>query len=322
MESGTDHDIFISYSSADEHVAREIRSGLERWGVDVWIARRDISGGRDWRDVIANSIVSCRGVVFLSSRSAHRSRMTRKEILFAEAEQKPIVPVRLDDEEPPPVFRFSLGHVHWVDISDSCSGQTNAPCPAESDLERIARAVDDSCPNVEVEPPVDDEEIPLVLEAEADEIVRDVSDVLFRRVGTTPINLPGVTREFVDDVIDLVHSVVGGYLVEFTESDGTIVRISSSGQTEAMKESTEYLVRNRGLLDEVDIPWVPGNNKAILNDTDHWSDATPDYVELDGGTAFDGPMYLDTRMDKSRKRSVIHTMAEMCEVPVEFYGKW
>lgn len=108
-------DIFISYSSKQKSIADGVCHYLEENGFKCWMAPRDIPVGSDYGDLIDDAIKASQVVVLVFSESASISQWVRGEINVAFAENKPILPFRVDDTEIKGSFRVMLNQMHWID---------------------------------------------------------------------------------------------------------------------------------------------------------------------------------------------------------------
>ena len=71
------HDVFISYSSKDKHVADAACASLESANIRCWIAPRDILAGADWAESIIEAINGSRLMVLIFSSNANASRQIK-----------------------------------------------------------------------------------------------------------------------------------------------------------------------------------------------------------------------------------------------------
>jgi alpha-tubulin suppressor-like RCC1 family protein len=109
------HDVFISYSNKDKHVADGICVNLEAAGVRCWIAPRDIGAGEDWPTAITRAITQSRIMVLVFSASSNSSDDVSRELILAANSKLVIIPFKIEDVEPEPGKRYYLARTHWLD---------------------------------------------------------------------------------------------------------------------------------------------------------------------------------------------------------------
>jgi tetratricopeptide (TPR) repeat protein len=93
--------VFISYSHQDFDCANEIRRLLTSAGYDVWKDVEDIPIFSEWPTEIEEGIEQCDKLIVLWSRNARQSRWVPREITYADALKKPMLPIVLDDTRLP-----------------------------------------------------------------------------------------------------------------------------------------------------------------------------------------------------------------------------
>ncbi|MCX6876530.1 MAG: toll/interleukin-1 receptor domain-containing protein [Verrucomicrobia bacterium] len=109
-------DVFVCYSRADMAVVDRILKELTNRGRTIWIDREGITGSEAWRTKIVESLRCCRAVLFFGSRSSYASKHVATELALAEREQKPIIPVALDDSQPDGEMLFLLVRLHELRV--------------------------------------------------------------------------------------------------------------------------------------------------------------------------------------------------------------
>lgn len=109
------HDVFISYSHKDKAVADAACAALEREGIRVWIAPRDISPGAEWGGAIIDAINNARAMVLIFSANANDSPQIRREVERAVNKEVPILPFRIEAVEPTQSLEYFIGTLHWLD---------------------------------------------------------------------------------------------------------------------------------------------------------------------------------------------------------------
>src|SRR5947209_8426857 len=111
--------ILISYSSHDAEVASKIAGGLSAAGLSPWIDKGEIRPGESFVAALNTAVSEASYVVLLFSRSSATSDWVNREWMSALARKVPVLPVRLDDAELPPI----LGDLHYIDArGDAASG--------------------------------------------------------------------------------------------------------------------------------------------------------------------------------------------------------
>jgi tetratricopeptide (TPR) repeat protein len=100
--------VFISHSSKDDAIVRELRQALADLGIETWADSERLSGGDLLAPVIQNEIQDADYFLVLVSLNALNSDWVQREIAHARAFQKRIVPVTLPDIGTP-VLRLLFG---------------------------------------------------------------------------------------------------------------------------------------------------------------------------------------------------------------------
>ena len=112
------YDIFISYSRTDLKLAEEIQRTLEKFGLRCFRDTSDIHISEDWIDVLSDRIMDSKVFLLLGSSNAYRSKWTKREVLFADNNQRQIVPYMIDNAQLPPRLSFLLGNINQRSMSD------------------------------------------------------------------------------------------------------------------------------------------------------------------------------------------------------------
>lgn len=106
--------VFISYSRNDASFAKLLSQQLNKAGYTTWVDKENIRAGRLWADEIENAIRGCDAFVVVASKEAVSSSWVRREIEYANREQKRIFPVLVGDavELPPLLQRYQAINLH------------------------------------------------------------------------------------------------------------------------------------------------------------------------------------------------------------------
>lgn len=126
------HDVFISYSKADETTADGLCAILESTGIRCWIAPRDVLPGSDWGESIVRAISACRILVLVFSSDSNESPHVRREIQRAFLKGLTVIPFRVENVSPSESLEYYIGPVHWLDALTP---------PLEQHLRRLATQV-------------------------------------------------------------------------------------------------------------------------------------------------------------------------------------
>jgi hypothetical protein len=90
------HDVFISYNSSDERLARFVHQHLVAEGVSAFLASVSLKPGDKWTPEVFTNLNAAKWVIFLASRKACASPYVLQELGAALAAQKKLVPVIWD----------------------------------------------------------------------------------------------------------------------------------------------------------------------------------------------------------------------------------
>ena len=113
--------IFISYSSKDEKITREIKGVLEGAGYECWMAPESISAGEDYADAIPRGIDSCHAFLLVLSENSLKSRFVKKELDRAISKDKYVIPAKIGQCQLTTGFEFLLSDTQIIDISSPFS---------------------------------------------------------------------------------------------------------------------------------------------------------------------------------------------------------
>lgn len=109
------HDVFISYSFHDKHVADAICSALENAGIRCWIAPRDVMPGKEWGEAIVDAIGASKIMVLVFSSASNNSQQVLREVERAVHKNLIIVPFRIENVLPTRSMEYFLYSTHWLD---------------------------------------------------------------------------------------------------------------------------------------------------------------------------------------------------------------
>jgi hypothetical protein len=88
--------LFLSYSHKNRHIAGELKSGLEHFGLEAFLAHEDLSPSSNWLRTIRKKLRACDVFVPLLTKEFTKSEWTDQETGFAVGLKKIIFPIKID----------------------------------------------------------------------------------------------------------------------------------------------------------------------------------------------------------------------------------
>lgn len=119
------HHVFISYSSKDSYIARDLADRIEQKGVRCWYAERDIPDGTVWATEIDEAIHCADIFIVIVSRNSAASKQVPKEIGLAIESCRVVMPLRIDHVQLEGAFRYYLSDCQWTDITPDQDDKLN-----------------------------------------------------------------------------------------------------------------------------------------------------------------------------------------------------
>ena len=117
MTDETGFQIFISHSSNDKGVARELCTTLESSGFKCWIAPRDIPPGTNYEEGIMAGISECPVFLLISTEAMKESLYVPDEVNAAKRRKKVIIPLMMEEGLMfPPALELLLSRYQWLDV--------------------------------------------------------------------------------------------------------------------------------------------------------------------------------------------------------------
>jgi len=109
------HEVFISYASADKHIAFAICHSLEERSIRCWIAPRDVVPGVNYGKAIIEAINTSQVMILVFSSGSNRSQQVLREVERAVSKGVFIVPLRVEDVLPSDDLEYYISTTHWLD---------------------------------------------------------------------------------------------------------------------------------------------------------------------------------------------------------------
>jgi TIR domain-containing protein len=114
-----DPQIFITYSSKDQKVARTICTALENRGLACWISSRNVKPGQNYQEQIVKAIRAARVMVLVFTANANNSNEIKKELALASQNNLVVIPVRIEDVVPNEAFAYEFATRQWIDLFEN-----------------------------------------------------------------------------------------------------------------------------------------------------------------------------------------------------------
>lgn len=101
--------VFLSHSSADNELAKQVSEDLKKAGYGVWLDKAEIGVGINFVEKIAQGISKSRFVAVMVSKNSHESNWVGKELTMKLAEEVKtgrvcVLPILVDECELPPLL--------------------------------------------------------------------------------------------------------------------------------------------------------------------------------------------------------------------------
>ena len=89
--------IFLSYASEDKLIIETLVNMLKQYNIESFVAHINIESGKKWAKEIKNAIEESQLFLAVITKNFNNSQYTDQEIGIALGNNKPIIPIRLDD---------------------------------------------------------------------------------------------------------------------------------------------------------------------------------------------------------------------------------
>jgi hypothetical protein len=127
------HTVFLRYYSSDKAVAEILCDHLEKVGIPVWMAPRDISPSMGWNEQILSAVDAAEVALLLYSSKMAAISQIERELTRAVANGGVVVVASLDETSPTAELSPLVSEGNWLPVWKP---------PFESHLDEIARVVE------------------------------------------------------------------------------------------------------------------------------------------------------------------------------------
>lgn len=124
--------VFVSYARANAAAVMPVIDAAKADGRTFWVDQQGIAAGEGWAGEIVRAIRSAAGVVVMCSKAAFESDHVKREIYLADRYRKRLVPVFIEDAQPPEDFEYFFAGVQLLKLFET---------PEAERSEAFARAI-------------------------------------------------------------------------------------------------------------------------------------------------------------------------------------
>jgi hypothetical protein len=111
--------VFVSYARANAKAVLPVIEGATEEGRKFWLDQQGIGAGEGWAGEIVRAIRGATGVVVMCSKAAFESDHVKREIYLADRYHKKLVPVFIEDAQPPEDFEYFFAGVQWLKLFET-----------------------------------------------------------------------------------------------------------------------------------------------------------------------------------------------------------
>ena len=111
--------VFVSYARANQDEVLPVIDGATKAGRKFWVDQQGIEAGDGWAGEIVRAIRSAGGVVVMCSKAAFESDHVKREIYLADRYSKKLVPVFIEQAEPPEDFEYFFAGVQVLKLFET-----------------------------------------------------------------------------------------------------------------------------------------------------------------------------------------------------------
>lgn len=92
--------LFLSHISAEKVFLGEVKEGLDKWGVDGFVAHADITPSAEWMRVIERALATCDALAAFLHDGFRKSAWADQEVGFVIQRNILVIPIRFTTDDP------------------------------------------------------------------------------------------------------------------------------------------------------------------------------------------------------------------------------
>lgn len=111
--------VFVSYARANALLVLPVIDEAAKQGRKFWLDKDGIAAGESWAGEIVRAIRGARDVMVMCSAAAFESDHVKREVYLADRYNKRLVPVFIEDAQPPEDFEYFFAGVQWLKLHET-----------------------------------------------------------------------------------------------------------------------------------------------------------------------------------------------------------
>jgi hypothetical protein len=111
--------VFVSYARANATSVLPVIDAMKQLGRRFWLDQQSIASGDGWAGEIVRAIKSAPGVLVMCSKAAFESDHVKREIYLADRYRKRLVPVFIEQADPPEDFEYFFAGVQSLNLFET-----------------------------------------------------------------------------------------------------------------------------------------------------------------------------------------------------------
>jgi len=304
---GANSHVFISYSSKDSKVARQIYKELEALGLNPWLSEIDTAPGANYAAVIPKVIEDSLAVVVLITKDSVKSDQVLRE-LHLSVGKKHLIPVNMSGR--PDILKSESSWEYFLGIVQMFE-HTDTKSTAEKIMQNIEETtgikfrVEPEAPSVEV---VEEQEIAIPeLPAVSEQIPLDSIQVEVLQEPEAITNELSPLKKFFESRQKLVFAGIGVFVLVMAASlaIGTSQVAFTPGQTARVVENTltsEGRWINQTLLDTGQGHFFKFESGSTAASGEYYG-----FFDAEGNKYPDRPVYISITVERNGRFTGILT---------------
>ena len=120
--------VFVSYARANSNLVLPVIDAVKKAGKRFWLDQQSTKAGDGWAGEIVRAIRGAPEVVVMCSQAAFESDHVKREIYLADRYKKRLVPVFVENAQPPEDFEYFFAGVQWLNLFET--PEAERPCPS------------------------------------------------------------------------------------------------------------------------------------------------------------------------------------------------